>query len=234
MHKDLIAIAVAQLLFNVGALEAGNFAFSGHSFQGTNIVYDFGLLSASTNQVSVTDDFYSDGMVNNVFTDEFRFALPFEAIVSGNLSLGAHAADLGGQFLSIGDPSSGIRSIAPTASGTLVFAVDLPAGDWQFLVSGTLPPAPNPFSIEGYSGIIEVVPKGISPPRLTNIAGDNGSFRFTVETLAGSTNIVEASFGGLDDLVWTPLATNVVSVGSSFDFVTREAQPFQVFRVRLP
>ncbi|HEX7655088.1 MAG TPA: hypothetical protein VF607_16385 [Verrucomicrobiae bacterium] len=226
-------ILFTAALFPVFCAWSVDYSFGGHTTGGANPDYDFGLLLPGTNQVTVTDNFYSDGLVNNTMADVFTFVLDQDAKWTIHLSPVQHLADLGGQLSQAGNSAAGTYQFGAFVGEPLSFSKALTAGSWRLQVSGALPPAANPFSTETYLGAVTVTPIQGSPPLLSGSAIRDGQFSFTVKASVGSTNIVEGA-GALCGAPWVSLATNIVAAGGSFQFATTNLSSIHFFRVRQP
>ena len=85
------------------------------------------------------------------------------------------------------------------------------------IVSATTPD-PNP---DDDSVSANILVGSVTPPVMSGVVGTNGTFRFSITSLPGQTNVVYASTNLVN---WVPLQTNV----GSFTFTNLITTPYPV------
>ena len=179
------------------------------------------LMTASTNNIPVGDTVtfvltvtnYGPTTTSNVLVSD---SMP----VSFTLDTNNSTNTVGSLARSGSTVNWNIITLAPNAGGRATLVMQANSAGYfnnAAIVSATTPD-PNP---DDDSVSANILVGSVTPPVMSGVVGTNGTFRFSITSLPGQTNVVYASTNLVN---WVPLQTNV----GSFTFTNLITTPYPV------
>ena len=179
------------------------------------------LMTASTNNITVGDTVTFVLTVTNYGPTTTTNVLVSDSMpVSFTLDTNNSTNTVGSLARSGSTVNWNIITLAPNAGGRATLVMQANSAGYfnnAAIVSATTPD-PNP---DDDSVSANILVGSVTPPVMSGVVGTNGTFRFSITSLPGQTNVVYASTNLVN---WVPLQTNV----GSFTFTNLITTPYPV------